>query len=166
VDDNIDTRLGLSQKNAHVVDSLFNASHAGWGFGVILALIFSLAGTIALARSIQRLYQEIVGHPDVGWHNVLRCLSWALAAAFEVYFDAVVSRPLVTGHRCGLENAPGHRRRASGGTLEAHVTLGIGLALRPSRILPSLDEALTVRGVVDDTLSWSRSSTSAFVGLI
>ena len=95
VDDNIATRLGLSQNNAHVVDSLFKASHAGWGFGVVLALIFSLAGTIAVARSIQKLYQQIFGYLDVrGWANVLRCLVWALAAAAEVYVDAMISRPL------------------------------------------------------------------------
>jgi membrane protein len=95
VDDNIATRLGLSQKNAHVVDSLFKASHAGWGFGVVLALVFSLAGTIAVARSIQKLYQRIFDQPDVrGWANVLRCLVWAVVAALEVYVDALISRPL------------------------------------------------------------------------
>jgi membrane protein len=95
VDDNIDTRLGLNQQSAHIVDALFKSSHAGWGFGVVLALILSLAGTIAVARSIQRLYQQVFGYPDVrGWPNVLRCLVWALAAALEVYVDAVVSRPL------------------------------------------------------------------------
>jgi hypothetical protein len=74
VDVNIDRRLGLSHRNAHVVDSLFKASHAGWGFGVVLALIFSLAGTIAVARSIQKLYQQIFDVPDVkGRTNAARC---------------------------------------------------------------------------------------------
>jgi len=95
VDDNIATRLGLSRNNAHVVDSLFKASHAGWGFGVVLALILSLAGTIAVARSIQKLYRQIFDQPDVrGWANVLRCFVWALAVALEVYVDAMISRPL------------------------------------------------------------------------
>jgi uncharacterized BrkB/YihY/UPF0761 family membrane protein len=95
VDANIDTRLGLSQKGAHIVDGLFKASHAGWGFGVVLALIFSLAGTIAVARSIQKLYQRIFGYPDVkGWGNVLRCFVWVAAAALEVYVDAIIGRPL------------------------------------------------------------------------
>lgn len=95
VDDNIDTRLGLSQGEAHVVDALFRSSHAGWGFGVVLALIFSLAGTIAVARSIQKLYQQVFGCPDArGWVNVGRCLVWAGAAALEIYVDALVGRPL------------------------------------------------------------------------
>jgi membrane protein len=95
VDDNIDTRLGLNQQSAHIVDALFKSSHAGWGFGVVLALILSLAGTIAVARQIQLLYQKVFGYPDVrGWANVLRCLVWALAAALEVYVDALISRPL------------------------------------------------------------------------
>ena len=38
---------------------------------------------------------KIFDHPDVrGWLNVLRWLVWALAAAAEVYVDAVISRPL------------------------------------------------------------------------
>jgi membrane protein len=95
VDDNIGTRLGLNQNSSHIVDALFKSSHAGWGFGVVLALIFSLAGTIAVARSIQKLYQRIFDQPDVrGWANVLRCLVWAVAAALEVYVDALISRPL------------------------------------------------------------------------
>jgi membrane protein len=95
VDDNIATRLGLNQDGAHIVDSLFKSSSAGWGFGVVLALLFSLAGTIAVARSIQKLYRQIFGYPDVrGWANVLRCFGWAVAAAGEVYVDAMISRPL------------------------------------------------------------------------
>jgi membrane protein len=95
VDDNIDARLGLNHGETHVIDALFKASHAGWGFGVVLAVIFSLAGTIGVARSIQRLYQQIFGYPDVrGWANVLRCFGWAVGAALEVYVDALISRPL------------------------------------------------------------------------
>jgi membrane protein len=87
--------LGLNREGAHLIDSLFSAHHAGWNFGVVVALALSLAGTIAVARSIQRLYQQVFGHRDMkGWSNVLRCLVWALAAAAEVYVDAVISRPL------------------------------------------------------------------------
>jgi membrane protein len=95
VDAKIAIRLGLNGKGTHIVESLFSSSHTGLNFGVVVALLLSLAGTIAVARSIQRLYQQIFGHPDVrGWSNVFRCLVWALAAATEVYVDAVISRPL------------------------------------------------------------------------
>lgn len=95
VDDNIDTRLGLSHQGSQIVDSLFRSSHVGWNFGVVVALVLSLAGTIAVARSVQRLYQQVFDHPDVrGWSNMLRCLVWALAVAAEVIVDALISRPL------------------------------------------------------------------------
>jgi membrane protein len=95
VDDDISTRLGLTREGSHIVDSLFTSAHAGWNFGVVVAVVLSLAGTIAVARSIQRLYQQVFGHPDVrGWTNVLRCLVWALVVAAEVYVDALISRPL------------------------------------------------------------------------
>jgi uncharacterized BrkB/YihY/UPF0761 family membrane protein len=95
VDGNISNRLGLNHQDTHIIDALFKSSHAGWGFGVVLALLLSLAGTIAVAREIQKLYRKIYGYPDVrGWKNVLRCLVWALAAALEVFVDARISPPL------------------------------------------------------------------------
>ena len=95
VDQRIETRLGLNHDETHIIDNLFKASHGGWSFGVVLALIFSLAGTIAVARSIQKLYQVIFDQPDVkGWANVLRCFVWVAVAALEIYVDALISRPL------------------------------------------------------------------------
>jgi membrane protein len=95
VDDDISTRLGLNREGARIVDSLFTSAHTGVNLGVAVALVLSLAGTIALARSIQRLYQQVSDHLDIrGWSNVLRCLVWALAAALEVYVDALISKSL------------------------------------------------------------------------
>jgi hypothetical protein len=96
VDDNIATRLGLNREGSHIVESLFtSSSHAGWNFGVVVALVLSLAGTIVVARSVQRLYQQVFAHPDIrGWANVLRCFVWALVVAGEVVLDALISRPL------------------------------------------------------------------------
>jgi membrane protein len=95
VDDNIATRLGLNREGSHIVDTLFTSSHTGLNFGVAVALVLSLLGTIAVARLVQRLYQQVFDHLDIrGWSNVLRCFVWALAAAAEVYVDALISRPL------------------------------------------------------------------------
>jgi membrane protein len=95
VDDNIANRLGLNRQGEHIVDSLFRSTHAAFTFGIVVSLLLSLAGTIAVARSVQRLYQRVFNHPDIrGWPNVLRCLIWALVAAGEVIIDALVSRPL------------------------------------------------------------------------
>ena len=95
VDDNIATRLGLNREGSHIVETLFKSSNAGFNFGVLVALVLSLLGTIAVGRSVQKLYQQVFHHVDLrGWGNVLRCLMWALVAAAEVVVDAVVSRPL------------------------------------------------------------------------
>lgn len=95
VDDNITHRLGLSGEGAHVVDSLFTQAHASLTFGITVSLVLSVAGTIAVARSVQKLYQQIFQRPDTrGWSTTLRCLVWALVAALEVYIDAEISRPL------------------------------------------------------------------------
>jgi membrane protein len=95
VDDNIATRLGLNREGAHIVDGLFRNSHPAVNFGLVLSLVLSLAGTVAVARSVQKLYLQGFGQPDLrGRTNVFRCLVWALAAAAEVVADAAVSRPL------------------------------------------------------------------------
>ena len=95
VDDNIAGRLGLNSEGTHIVDGLFTSPHVSFSFGILVSLLLSLAGTIAVARSIQKLYQHIFDQPDVrGWPNVLRCLVWALVVAAEVILDAAISRPL------------------------------------------------------------------------
>jgi membrane protein len=97
VDDDIATRLGLNSEGAHIVDGLFTESAAAFNFGIVVSLLLALAGTIAVARSIQRLYAQIFDKPAVrGWRNILRCLFWSLVAAAEVYIDALISRPLGT----------------------------------------------------------------------
>src|SRR3974390_1325374 len=96
VDDNIATRLGLNAEGSHIVEKLFATNtHPAFAFGVIVSLALSLAGTIAVARSVQRLYERVFGQPDIrGWSNVLRCFVWAMVAAGEVVLDAVTSRQL------------------------------------------------------------------------
>jgi hypothetical protein len=54
VDDNIVTRLGLNQEGSHIVEALFKNSHPAFNFGIVVSLALSLAGTIAVARSVQR----------------------------------------------------------------------------------------------------------------
>jgi membrane protein len=95
VEDNIVSRLGVNREGAHIIDSLFTNAKPAFTFGIVVSLGLSLAGTIAVARSVQRLYQQIFRQPDLdGWPNVLRCFTWALVVAAEVVLDAVVSRPL------------------------------------------------------------------------
>jgi membrane protein len=96
VDDNIATRLGLNPEGSHIVEKLFATNtHPAFTFGVIVSLALSLAGTVAVARSVQRLYQRVFAQPDIrGWSNVARCLIWAVVVAAEVVLDAVTSRQL------------------------------------------------------------------------
>lgn len=95
VDDNIVARLGLNPEGAHIVDKMFSESHPAFTFGIVVSLLLSLVGTVAVARSVQKLYVRIFDHPDLrGWLNVLRGLVWAIVAAAEVIVDAVISRPL------------------------------------------------------------------------
>jgi hypothetical protein len=53
VDDDFSRHLGLNDQGARIVGSLFRASTASVSTAVVLSLALSLAGTIALARSVQ-----------------------------------------------------------------------------------------------------------------
>jgi hypothetical protein len=74
VDDNIATRLGLNREGSRIIETLFTtSSRARFNFGVTVALLLSLFGTIAVARSVQKLYQQVFHHDDA-----LRGPSWLL----------------------------------------------------------------------------------------
>jgi membrane protein len=85
----------LSGEGARVIDSLFRSSHATVSFGLVVSLLLSVAGTTAVGRWVQALYEKIFEQDArSGWRNMLRCFVWAVGAALEVVLDAFVSPPL------------------------------------------------------------------------
>jgi len=74
VDDDISQRLGLSTQGSHALETLFHHSSVAFNLSVFLSLVLSLAGTIAVARSVQTTYEKAFGlSPAGGARNLLRC---------------------------------------------------------------------------------------------
>jgi len=57
VETDISDHLGLSGRGARVIDGLFRTSKVTFNVGVLIGLLLSLAGTIAVARSVQAITQ-------------------------------------------------------------------------------------------------------------
>lgn len=95
IDDDISLHLGLNRQGAHVVEGLFRPSSVSFDFGVLVALVLSLAGTVAVARSVQVIYERAFAQPSGrGMANVLRCFVWVVVVAGLLVADGATSRPL------------------------------------------------------------------------
>jgi membrane protein len=95
IDDDIARNMSLNQKGSQDISRLFTAAHVSFNISILIALLTSLAGTIALGISIQGIYEKVFGHEHVrGALNVLRCFSWVACVGALLIADAAISKPL------------------------------------------------------------------------
>jgi membrane protein len=95
VDDDIARHLGLNRAGAVIVEGLFHSAPAAFDFAVIFSLILSIAGTIAVAASVQSIYEgafELPHHRGLG--NVLRCTVWVALIGGLLIVDGYISGPI------------------------------------------------------------------------
>jgi membrane protein len=96
--DDIAQHLGLSRQGDTVVEGLFKASVKGFDLGVFVSLLLSFAGTIAVARSVEVIYERAFDHPPLpragGW---LRCVVWVLFVGGIVIADSAIGKTLRDG---------------------------------------------------------------------
>jgi membrane protein len=82
VDDDISQRLGLDRAGSQVIEGLFKPSTVSFNLGVFVSLLLALAGTIAVARSVQIIYERAFDRsPGRGRGNLLRCFVWVVVVA-------------------------------------------------------------------------------------
>jgi len=100
VDDDIARNMSLDRKGSQDISGLFTSAHVSFNIGILIALLMSLAGTVAVAISIQEVYEKAFGHEHVrGALNALRCFAWVACAGALLIADGAISKP--------LEHAPG-----------------------------------------------------------
>jgi membrane protein len=95
VDEDISRRLGLNHQGSHAVDNLISSSHISFNVPIFLSLVLSFVGTIAVARSVQTIYERSFDLPPVRsrW-NLPRCCVWVAGVAGLLFLD-VVTAPLL-----------------------------------------------------------------------
>jgi membrane protein len=95
IQDDIAQHLGLSGQGTRVVEGLFKASVRGFDLAVFVGLLLSLAGTVAVARSVEVMYERAFAHPPLprgqGW---LRCTVWVAVISGVLIADGAIDKAL------------------------------------------------------------------------
>jgi membrane protein len=93
VDDDIALRLGLNQRASGIVSHLFTSSPAVLNVATVTSLIFVVAGTLAVASSLQQIYEKAFRQDHRGMRDVYRLPIWVVVLCAVVAFESFVGRP-------------------------------------------------------------------------
>jgi membrane protein len=95
IEDDIARHLGLSAQGTRVVDGLFKASVTSFNLAVFVSLLLSFAGTVAVARSVEVIYERAFDYPPLarrqGW---LRCTVWVVVFSGVLIADGAIDKAL------------------------------------------------------------------------
>ena len=90
VDGDIARHVGLNRQGSQAVASLFKQSTVKFDSGIVVSLILGAAGVVAMAITLQIIYEKAFAHEhhrSVG--NVLRCSVWVAALGALLIADGV-----------------------------------------------------------------------------
>ena len=102
IDTDLSRHIGLNTQGARIVSELFRTSPAHSAGAIAAALVFATAGTLAVAGSLQVIYERVFGQPHRGWRDVLRFATWA-----GVLFGILVAESVISGPVRGATGAVG-----------------------------------------------------------
>jgi membrane protein len=94
VDTDLSRHIGLNQQGARIVGRLFRSSPADSAAGIVIALVFTAAGTMAVAGSLQGIYERVFGQRHRGWKDVARFATWIGVLFGTLVAESVISDPV------------------------------------------------------------------------
>jgi membrane protein len=94
IDDDIALRLGLNQRASGIVSHLFTSSPAVLNVATVTSLLFVTAGTLAVASSLQQIYEKAFRQGHRGMRDVYRLPAWVAVLCAAVAFESIVGRPV------------------------------------------------------------------------
>ena len=94
VDDDISLRLGLDRRAAGIVDHLFTSVPAMLSVATATSLVFLLAGTLAVASSLQQIYETVFRQDHRGLRDLYRLLTWIVVLGVVVVAESLAERPV------------------------------------------------------------------------
>jgi membrane protein len=92
IDNDLSRHIGLNREGALVVSQLFRSSPAHPVAEIVTALLFAAAGTMAVAGSLQVIYERAFGLEHRGWKDVSRFATWT-----GVLFGVLVAESVISG---------------------------------------------------------------------
>ena len=95
VDDDISLRLGLDRRAAGIMDHLFTAAPATLSAATATSLVFLVFGMLAVASSLQQIYEKVFGQDHHrGWRDLWRLLIWIAVLGGAVVAESLAERPV------------------------------------------------------------------------
>jgi membrane protein len=94
VDDDISLRLGLDRRASGIMTHLFTSAPATLNVATATSLVFVTAGTLAVAGSLQQIYEKVFHADHRGLRGLYRLLIWIAALALVVVAESAVGRPV------------------------------------------------------------------------
>jgi membrane protein len=95
VQEDIARHLGLSTQGTRIVEGLFKASVTSFNLAIVVSLLLALAGTVAVARSVEVMYERAFDHPPLGRaQGWLRCMVWVAVLSGVLIADGTVDNAL------------------------------------------------------------------------
>jgi membrane protein len=94
IDTDLSRHIGLNHEGARIVSQLFRSSPAHSAAPVVTALILAAAGTMAVAGSLQVIYERVFGQQHRGWRDVLRFITWAGVLFGVLVTESIISKPV------------------------------------------------------------------------
>lgn len=91
IDNDLSRHIGLNHEGSLIVSHLFRASPAHSAAALVIALVFTFAGTLAVASSLQAIYERVFTPRHRGWRDVLRFATWACVMFGFLVADSIIS---------------------------------------------------------------------------
>jgi hypothetical protein len=87
VDDDIALRLGLDRQASRIMAHLLTSAPASLNVVTATSLLFVAAGTLAVAGSLQQIYEKVLGQPHLGLRGAYRLPIWVIALCLVVALE-------------------------------------------------------------------------------
>ena len=96
IDDDLSRHIGVTGQGVGIVRALFRHSPTFSVVPVLTGLLFAFLGTIAVAGSIQVLYERAFGQQQRRWRDIPRSVAWVIVLLAALTVEGIVSKPVHT----------------------------------------------------------------------
>ena len=94
IDDDIALRLGLDRRASEIVAQLLRSPPPLVNFATVTSLLFVFAGSLAVAGSLQQIYEKVFRQEHQGLRGVYRLLVWIGVLCLTGAFESLIGRPV------------------------------------------------------------------------
>jgi membrane protein len=94
IDDDISRHIGLNAEGTHIVESLFRGTPSHGVEPILTGFLFCFGGVVAVASSLQLIYERVFGQEPRGWRNLPRGIAWVAGLVALLAIEGAVNGPI------------------------------------------------------------------------